>query len=301
MNRTDQIQEKLKELPKPSLTEVQKQRVMTTLKTTNRSPRRKTYLRPVFAVLAACMAFFLLVMTEFPKVWDSIQGYFEPQTELNAPKAEIFHLKNDNAYEVTGIKDKVAIFGKDSFVAEDKRRSAKMFIYFWGDPETLIYKNYRVEATNRQGEELTLSEGELNHGLYNEDAMAMTSFPPFPTEGKWQLSFYVEDRLHGQFTLDVLPPYLKTEHYTVLHYSNKLEAGETISAIEGVKDTPEITVELINTNGDKVGTSTFVKDGEVIDSDTGERIYFFRGSLTLPTSDTLTLVINGEKTKTFGE
>ncbi len=300
MNKTKHIEEKLRELPKPSLTEVQKARILNQIQSRS-SSRKRHYYRPLLAIFAACTAFFLLVLSEFPEMKTAVQHLFQPEIKLTAPEAEVFTLENRSEYQVLGLKNKVALlFGGEYFVAEDKMRTAKMFISYWGNPESLVSKNYRVVAMNKHSEKMTLSTGTLSSGVYNEDAHALTSFPSFPSEGKWQLSFFVEDRLHGEFTVDVLPPFLKTEHYTVLEHPNELEAGlYTISNIETVLDKKSVQVDLLDRNGEIVSSSTFTQDGKFINAETGENLYHLRGALQLPGTGTWTLIIDGEKTKAF--
>ena len=83
--------------------------------------------------------------------------------------------------------------------------AAKLMLYFWGNPSKLINQNYRVEAVNVFNEKIILSEGLLSPPLNNEDAHTLTSFPAFPTEGKWQLSFLSTINYLKNLRLDVLP------------------------------------------------------------------------------------------------
>ena len=75
----------------------------------------------------------------------------------------------------------------------------------------------------------------------------MTSFPPFPAEGEWQLSFYLENQLFEAFTIEVLPPFPKTEEYTLISHPMELTVGKgneiTIeSSLESEKgDSSEVT------------------------------------------------------------
>ena len=80
----------------------------------------------------------------------------------------------------------------------------------------LVGKRLQSRSGEYKREKIELSQGILSNGLYSEDAHTLTSFIPFPTEGEWQLSFYVEDELFEAFTINVFPPFPKTEHYTLL-------------------------------------------------------------------------------------
>ena len=136
--------------------------------------------------------------------------------------------------------------------------------------------------------------------LKDEDAHTLTSFPPFTTDGKWKLSFFVGGNLHGEFTLNVLPPFPKTKHYTLSNSPKELNISEESAiTIEGSKDKNEIKVKLLNENGEIIKEKTFKQDSMVIDASTSEPVYLYNGEIELPKKGTYSLSIDGEETTPF--
>ncbi|MBE1554948.1 hypothetical protein [Sporosarcina limicola] len=224
---------------------------------------------------------------------------FQPQVELNAQQAKIFNLSSYNQ-EVTGIEGKIGMLFNTQFVAEDIRRGSKMMLYFLGDIPEFENKSYRVEARNIYDKKITLSEGNFNSFLFGKDAQQiLTSFTPFPVEGEWQLSFYVDDRLFEEFTIEVLPPFPKTEHYILINHPKELKVGEEIefTIVSSVESGKEIEVKLINKKGSIVSEHVFIQDGSFMSA--GEYIYDYHGRIEFPNHGTWRLMIDGEKTKSF--
>ncbi|MBS4209033.1 hypothetical protein [Bacillus sp. FJAT-50079] len=292
MKETNLIEESLKDLPKYSLAEEQKQQILFQLR--KRNTRNKRSFKPLIAIVGLGMILVFLVLSEFQTK--------QPQIELTA-KAGIAFIHTDTNQELIGIEGKVGILNVfNHFVAEDERRGSKLMIYFWDDPDTFIWKDYRIEAMNRHNEKIILSEGTIEHGgLYNEDAHLLTQFSPFPEAGEWQLSFYVNDALFEEFTLNVLPPFPKTEHYTLRTSPKEIKVGEKSEVvIESIgEDKREIDVQLKDRLGRIVEQQTFHRSGEFTDTATLKPLYTFDGTITFPKQGIWTLVIDGEKTKRF--
>lgn len=221
---------------------------------------------------------------------------------LDAPFATSFPLQ-DSPQNVIGIEGKIGILGPDNFVAEDTRRGAKLMLYYWSDPESLVGKEYKVEAINSYGEKLLLSEGVLAAGLYSEDAHILTSFPAFTTEGEWQISFYVEEELFEAFRIEVLPPFPKSEHYVLLDSPKEIQIGETTNVLieSSIGEKESIEVLLVNSNGDEiVQRSSFQNDqNPVIDAVNGQRLFHYEGEIKFPKEGSWYLEIDGEKTQVF--
>jgi hypothetical protein len=299
------IQDELKEFPKYSLSNVQKQRVLLALKQQQTSTfikKKSAFFKPLVSCVAIILVLFTLIISEYPNIknWGSTSSNLNKnQVDLNAMEGDSFEL--ENRYKVIGVQNKVAlldVFG--NFVAEDKLRVAKLMVYFWGNPDELIGEEYRIEGMNSYGEKFLLSEGTLSAALYNEDAHTLTSFPPFRTDGKWKLSFFVGGNLHGEFTLNVLPPFPKTKHYTLSISPKELNINEESAiTIEGSKDKNEIKVKLLNENGKIIKEKTFKQDSMVIDASTSEPVYLYNGELELPKKGTYSLSIDGEETTPF--
>ncbi|MEN2465664.1 hypothetical protein [Ornithinibacillus sp. FSL M8-0202] len=300
MKDNQSIQEDLHNLPTHSLNKEQKQRILLHLKAGVRPVTRKVIRLPILAMIISIAFFMILVIYEFNDNNSLPQTAHSP-LELHAMEGKTFIMPG-SGQELIGIEDNVALLNVfDHFVAEDTRRVAKLMIFYWGNPSELIEKNYRVEAINSYGQQLTLSEGSLNSPLYQEDAHTLTSFSPFPTEGTWQLSFLVEDEIHGAFTLEVLPAFPKTEHYTLIDSPLEIEIGQKteISIESSWKDKEEIEVTLLDENGIEVDSDNFLQNATNIDSATNNPIYLYSGSLSFPEKGTWVLVIDGEKTEVF--
>ncbi|WP_010095139.1 hypothetical protein [Ornithinibacillus scapharcae] len=221
--------------------------------------------------------------------------------EFNAPVGEKFTL-SDTKQEVIGVQGSVALLNTfDHFVAEDHRRVAKQMIFFWGNPEELLNKQYKVEAMSHTGEKITIANGTLFSPLHSEDAHTLTSFLPFTSEGEWQLSFYVEDTLHGTFTLNILPPFPKSKHYTLVDSPIEFEIGKASNFyIESSwQEKKELEVKLLNKDGIAIEEAIFLLEATNLDASTNEPVYLFNGSLTFPYKGAWSLLIDGEKTNLF--
>ena len=134
-------------------------------------------------------------------------------------------------------------------------------------------------------------------GLYSEDAHALTSFVPFPTEGEWQLSFYVEDELFEAFTINVFPPFPKTEHYTLLDSPKEIPVGEEfelyIESTIGEKE--EIEVKLLDKKGNIKEETIFKQERRFIDAEGHRKIYYYVGKITLKEHGTWKLLLMEKK------
>ncbi|MFD2044370.1 hypothetical protein ACFSTA_09575 [Ornithinibacillus salinisoli] len=298
MDDNHHLQEQFKNLPKHSLNKEQKKRILFRLKEAQQKNKKKILIKPLLGIIFSIILFAILVVPQLSDIINNNQS--DSFIELTAPAGKVFPL-SDTQYEVIGLEGKVGLLGLTPFVAEDKRRVAKLLIYYWGKPSELVNKPYQVMAINHFGEEITLAEGSLSSSLYSEDANTLTNFSPFPSEGIWQLSFYVDEKLHGEFTLDVLPPFPKTEHYTLLDSPKELTVGEeTEIGIESSwKDKEEIDVSLIDEKGKIVDQSTFVQTVMNYDANTNRPNYHFHGKLTFPEDGIWNLMIDGEETQSF--
>ena len=218
---------------------------------------------------------------------------------LDAPLATSFTLP-DRDQNVIGLDGKIGILGPENFVAEDTRRVAKLMLYYWGNSESLVGKEYKVEAMNIYGETLLLSEGVLSAGLYSEDAHILTSFPAFTGEGEWQLSFYVEENLFEAFRIEVLPPLPKTENYILLDAPKEIPVGKTHELIIENRSGKEqsIEVQLMNSKGIIEQESIFQLDPNAPYDNQGT-IYHYHGNIIIPEKGEWSLVIDGEQTQLF--
>jgi len=303
MKKVQNLEEILKNLPKYALNEEQKERVSLALKRRTKSRKRVQFVKPFTALtLIGAIVFALVLSSEsVSNSWfNELRQSFQPQIELHAQEVEVFKLASYNQ-EVFGVEGKLGILGvSEKFVAEDARRGSKLMIYFWGDSSKLIDKNYRVEALNSYNNKIILTEGVLTSPLHSEDAHTLTRFLPFPSEGKWQLSFFVENQLFEEFSLEVLPPFPKTEHYTLINHPMELKVDEETEVYieSSVESGKEIEVKLLNQKGEIVSEHVFIQDGTFI-AIKGGYIYQYRGSIKFPEKGTWKLLINGEKTKPF--
>jgi hypothetical protein len=265
----------------------------------NKSNQNRKKLKPVFAGITLSILILFLAITQLYESGLVIKRAQQSPNELHAQAGEKFFLADRR--EVFGVEGKVALLNFDQFVAEDHRRVAKLMIFFWGNPDELVGKTYRVEATNQYSEKLLLSKGTLTSALNSEDAHTLTSFTPFPKEGEWQLSFYVGDALYEEFTLNVLPPFPKTEHYEIINSPAELNVGiESPVTIESSwEDKKEIEVKLLNEAGEVIDQDIFKQDAMNYDASTSHPVYLFDGTLTFPKRGTWELEIDGEKTKLF--
>lgn len=295
----ENLQEELKNLPKYSLNENQKQQIIHALIKKQRSKKKTAVMKPLIAVgIIFLLAFMLILSNDNSKILDDLKLSFKPETELTAQEASIF--KNQD-YVVTGIEEKLGILFHENFVAKDHRRVAKLMLYFWGNPMELIGKNYRVEAINGKNENIMLSEGLLHPPLGDEDAHTLTSFATLPSEGEWQLSFFVNDKLFDEFIIDVLPSFPQTEHFLLSTSPMEMEIGEEVEVYidSMLGEKKEIKVNLVNNKGKVISNHLFIQSSEAIDSSTGERIYTYSGEISIPNQGTWKLEIDGEETAAF--
>lgn len=292
------LQEKLKNLPKYTLDEEQKERISLALQKEMKPRRRVQFVKPFAAFTLICATVFVLILSS-DSSFNGLKQLFLPQVELTSQQAVTFNLA-DSIYEVTGIEGKVAMLFNEQFVAEDARRGSKMMLYFWGDPPELVDKNFRVEARNTYNEKIVISEGVFNGFLFGEDVQQiLTSFTPFPAEGEWQLSFYLDDQLFETFTIEVLPPFPKTEEYSLISHPMELTVGEgnEITIESSVESEKGIEVKLLNNKGRIVSEHIFNQDGSFTRA--GRYMYSYSGNMTFPKQGTWMLLIDGEKTKPF--
>ncbi|WP_144460278.1 hypothetical protein [Siminovitchia fortis] len=313
MRETEQIKESLKSLPKYSLSKKQRQNILSKLQQDS-TYKRKSF-KPAAAIGSLSVILFILVFSQFGGNFIQELAMNSESSEMESSIADKAEMSLDMEYaaegrtftlpdtkqEVFGIEGKVGILNVfDHFVAEDPRRVAKLMIFFWGNPEELAGKDYEIEAANNN-ERIILSEGILSEGLYGDDAHVLTQFTPFPEEGLWQLSFYVDGQLFDKFSLEVLPPFPKTENYTLEKSPKEMEIRkETDMTIESSgKDKKKIGVQLLNEDGKTVSEHTFVQETEHIDASTNSPIYIYGGKLSFPEKGTWKLKIDGEETGSF--
>src|SRR6185437_502222 len=116
MKRTENLQESLKNLPKYSLDEKEKERIIRKIRKGHVPHNRVNVLKPVIVFALLCATFFVLFMTENSRSWlhDSNLS-LQPRIQLNAQEAVVF--KNED-YDVLGIEGKVGILViKEQFIA----------------------------------------------------------------------------------------------------------------------------------------------------------------------------------------
>ena len=103
---------------------------------------------------------------------------------------------------------------------------------------------------------------------------------------------FVEDQLFEEFTLEVLPPFPKTEHYTLINHPMELKIDEEteISIVSSVESVKEIEVKLLNNKGKIVSEHVFIHNALTA-------LYY--GNIKFPERGTWTLLIDGEKSKSF--
>ena len=293
----DDLEEKLNRLPTFTLPDEQKARILQSLQG-NSHKRKKYSFRPFFVCAALlCIAFLLFVplRTNLSLTGDG------PLTISPDKELERF-LMSPRQQEVLGIEGRFAMLGSlKPFVAEDARRGAKMMLFFWGDPAQLVDKPFRLEAVH-SNQTITLAEGVLSGPLNDsEDAHILTRFAPFPEEGRWHVKIYVSDEVFETFDLEVLPPFPKTDHYTLEDSPAELETGKEVDiSIERFGESKkEIQVELQNKKGKVIDKQWFKEEGEFIDARGSGILHTFTGKLTFPEKGTWILVIDGEKTQPF--
>ncbi|KAA0944371.1 hypothetical protein FQ087_19910 [Sporosarcina sp. ANT_H38] len=302
MKRMENLQENLKKLPKYTLNEEQKENISLALKREIKPKMRIDFVKPFIALTLICATVFALVLSsdsERNNWFSELRQSFRPQVELTTQQAKIFNLPHNNQ-EVTGIEDKVGMLFNEQFVAKDARRGAKMMLYFWGDSSELAGRNYRVEAKNTYNEEIVISKGTFDGFLFDENIQQIvTSFETIPTEGDWQLSFYVDDKLFEEFVIEVLPAFPKTENYTLINHPMELKVDEkTEIYIESSKESgKEIEVKVLSKKGNIISEHVFIQNGKATVA--GSFIYQYQGDLKFPEQGTWTLLIDGEKTQPF--
>ncbi|KAA0549078.1 hypothetical protein FZW96_03965 [Bacillus sp. BGMRC 2118] len=288
----EDLHNQLNRLPKHSLSSEQKQRIVMSLSNPTTQIKPKNKVVAIISLVIVSLLFSLFAITELQSTQrqgNHLAGLQEGEKFYSGPR------------EIFGIEGKVGLIGITPFVAEDSRRVSKIMVLYWGESEKLKGKEYKVEATSMRNEKLLLSKGTLYPPIDEESAHALMSFKPFPSEGKWILSFYVEDELFEEFTLHVLPPFPKTKHYTLTMSPKEIEVGEEmlISIESSWKEKKEIQVKLINERNEEVELKTFHYDAMYDDAKTGEPIYSFTGPLTFPNKGTWKLEIDGEVSPSF--
>jgi len=284
------------------LNDEQKEKISLVLKGEMQPRKRVDFVKPFIVFTLLCATVFALVLSsdgESNNWLNGLKQSFYPQFELTAQQAKTFNLVDSN-YEVTGIEGKVAMLFNEQFVAEDNRRGAKMMLYFWGGSSEHTGKSYKIEARNTYNEKIIISEGAFDGFLFGENIQqVLTSFALFPTGGDWQLSFYVDDKLFEEFAIEVLPPFPKTEHYTLINHPMELKVDEEteIYIESSVESGNEIEVKVLSKKGSIVSEHVFIQDGRSIVA--GSIIYHYQGNVEFPEQGTWTLLIDGEKTQPF--
>ena len=293
MDEIKELRNQLTSLPQHSLPEEKKKAILRHLAGSEEEQNRKKRIAPLLSSIGIAVILLMLFLSQSgnPLHWNVGQ-----QHQL----ADYGNVFSAPPYELIGVEGKVGILGPAHFVAEDQRRVAKLMLFFWGTP-ALADEPFKVEATNAQGERITLSEGFLSKPLSEEDAHALTTFAPFPKEGDWQVSFYVGTELFEEFTVDVLPPFPQTETYTLTDSPMEMKPGvETEVFIEKHNDGKgEISVEVRTSKGELVSTQIFQRDGEAVHAPTAKKLLFYHGTLSFPEKGEWFLVIDGEKTGIF--
>ncbi|GIN19912.1 hypothetical protein [Siminovitchia fordii] len=313
MRETEPIKESLKSLPKYSLSK--EQRLTILFKLQENRPNKEKNFKPAVTFVSLLVILFILVFSQFRGKLIQELAMNKESSEMEssmvnmeetfldkeyAEKGRFFTLP-DTKQEVFGIEGKVGILNVfDHFVAKDARRVAKLMILFWGNPEELAGKDYKIEAANNN-KSVMLSEGVLLMGLNDDDAHVLTEFTPFPDEGLWQLSFYVDGQLFDEFSLEVLPPFPKTENYILEKSPKEMEIlKETDMTIESLgKNKKKIDVQLLSEDGKIVSEHTFVQEAEHIDGLSNSPVYIYAGKLSFPEKGYWMLKIDGEKTQRF--
>lgn len=303
MKRIENLQEKLKNLPTFTLNNEQKNNIILSLKNKRNKKKRMQLFVPFISFIVICATAILLFISEGNEGTNWLNGVkqtFQSQVELTAIEGEVFP---HTSYEVIGIEGKLGILVfNQQFVAEDTRRGAKIMLYYWGDTSEFAGESFRVEARNSYNTKITLSEGDFDGFLFGEDVQQiLTSFTAFPIEGKWELSFLVNEQLFEEFTLEVLPPFPKTKAYHLMDSPKEIKVGvETeinITSVSG--DKKEIEVKLLNEIGNIVSEQIFIQDGEFIDAATSQTIYEYVGKIEFAEEGSWKLEIDGEKTNSF--
>lgn len=307
------IEEKLRNLPKYSLSDGQKQSILQNLRVGGNN--RKPAFRPGWSVvlISAIVITIILALAQFQhsgdhtainESGDMAEMETAKEVDMGAVEGKPFVLSDEKQHppqEAIGIEGKIGILNTfDHFVAKDKRRVAKLMLFFWDDQAELLGKQVEVTATNGQ-QEIILTRAEIGGSLYGEDGHVLTTFQPFPTEGTWKLSFLVDKEPFGEFTLEVLPPFPATEHFTLVESPKEIQMGNKSNVmIEGTGESKEkISIQLLDDSGNLADEAVFVQNGEAIDAETNEPIYFYEGKLEFPKKGTWILQIDGEKTKPF--
>ncbi|GAF64473.1 hypothetical protein BTS2_1366 [Bacillus sp. TS-2] len=290
---TEPIRKSLSQLSKHSLNQEQKQRILFKIREQTKPPKRlNSYiLYPVSLFIFSLTSFLLIVIIQ------SYSGSSENQASLNAPQASSFYNEELNQ-ELYGIENEVGIIGHIPFVAEDKTRVAKILLYLWINQSITTESVLEIRATNASEEQVLLLEGEILP--FSEGGSIITSFNSFPKEGLWQLDFYLENKELASFTTSVLPPFPTSENFQVITHPMETGVNETNEwFIESKQQEPNIEVDLYNHQNVLVSSYTFPLDHSVIESDTGENIYRYHYTLSLPKEDQYYFMINGEKTNVF--
>ncbi|MFS0577263.1 hypothetical protein AB1K83_16630 [Sporosarcina sp. 179-K 3D1 HS] len=294
MEKTNELHEQLNSLPTYSLPDKKKEAILQNLAEPQKKQQQNMRVTRLFPSITLMVVLFVLFLflNESRTHWNVGQNQM-------ADRGELFSASPYQ--ELIGVEGKIGILGPRHFVAEDPRRVAKLMLFFWGTPQEMVSQPYKVEAIHANGEEITLSEGVLSSPLYEEDAHVLTKFTPFPIEGEWQLSFYIGEKVFEEFTIEVLPPFPKTESYTLLNSPKEINPGEeTELYIEKYGNGKrEITVELRTSSGKLVSTQTFQRDADALHAPTSKKLLIYQGVMNFPKKGKWILVIDGEKTKPF--
>lgn len=305
MNDYEEIEKSLRNLPRYSLKDHQKKRVLQRIKTNQMNKKRRLFLYPSISLVISLGIIAVLIINEWNTLDTSIdQESNTARISFTSPEGKMFKIPESNL-TVLGIENKVGFFygglGDQEILAREKRRLAKIMIFFWGSSDNLTGQPFRVEALHESGKQLTLSEGILFGPIYNADAHAVTRFKPFPKKGTWELSFYVNDKRYGSFIANVLPPPPQTEHYTLRTSPKETTVHHpSVLYIESTKeDHQEISVVLKSKSGKTVDRETFQLVSTHIDADTRETVYLYKGKITFPSIGDWIFVIDGEQTNLF--
>lgn len=289
----ENLEAKLKELPLYSLTSEQKECVLDKIMSERRKKKRKLFIRPLLALpilLFLCFGIFQLNKGQI------LLSPLSSKVQLTSTKATTFTLPSYNQ-EVFGIEGKIGILNGGPFIAGDTTRGAKTMLFLWGEQSELVGKSFSIEAKNEQNEKVILADGVLTTPLYDEDAHTLTSFESLPTVGVWQLTVTVEQQLFEQFTVDVMRPFMETDHFTILLSPDEILVGaaQTVMIESTQVKESSIPVRLLNSKGQIVSNSLFTQEHQFIQASTGKELYAYEGELTIPQQGKWIIEVNGEQ------
>ncbi|PLR98228.1 hypothetical protein [Bacillus sp. T33-2] len=307
-----QLLDRLGEFQKHGLSFEQKNRIIVSLRKAR--TKKKYGWKPMLPAAAAMLALLLVPVLFFSQL-DQNQGgtgeqirqgakgsgpghnYAEPG--IKATPAERFTLHDkehpESSLDVVGIPGKIAVMDPFEWVAEDKRNTAKMLVFAWGEEKKLLKNPLKIEATHVDtGITKLLAHAQLGSKRYGSDAHAVTSFQPIPKSGTWILSFSFAKEKFAEFSVHVKEPYVNTAVSTLLISQEDLHPGTFEDIYLDVQQTglPEqIEVKWWNSdNPIKEQTYIFKKESEFADST------LYKGGFSVDAPGTWRMTVLGEST-----